>query len=64
MAYMDTVIRGEKEKVVKKMVAKVLKRLPGHDPVLVEKRVWGTLHALAIDQGVSNKHMIGKLTGQ
>lgn len=60
-AWMDTVIREEKEKMVDKLVPKVLKRLPGHDKELVAKRIWGTLYELQREQGVSNKHLIGRV---
>lgn len=59
-AYMETEVRAEKEKVVEKLAGRVLKRLPGHDKELVEKRLWGSMHALKTEQGVSNKHLIGK----
>lgn len=53
--WMGTTARAEKEKVVGKLAGKVLKKLPGHDRELVEKRIWGTLFDLMRDQGVSNK---------
>lgn len=59
--FMDTVMRGDKEKVVQKLIPKVLKKLPGHAVDLVEKRLWDTLYALMREQGVSNKHSIGKV---
>lgn len=57
-AFMDTTSREEKEKVMVKLKAKVLKKLPDHDPELVEMRLWSALFALLKDQGVSNRPRI------
>lgn len=62
-AWMDTVIREEKDKLVDKLVPKVMKLLPADkkDKGLVAERIRGTLYELQREQGVSNRHLIGKV---
>lgn len=60
-AFMGTVSKEERAKVVEKLIIKVLKRLPKHDVDLIEKRIWGTLFDLQREQGVSNMDLIGKV---
>lgn len=62
-AWMDTVIREEKDKLVDKLVPRVMKLLPAEkkDKGLVAERIRGTLYELQREQGVSNKHLIGRV---